>query len=110
MTLLNEVPRIREAHRGVLGLAAWLMKMRTGESDDRISILLEVPRRTLERLMHTIRELLLQDFVPCNLGINQLPRENLLQHNLMLPNRIYNNENNKKVILIFDGTYIQGVQ
>lgn len=75
MSLLNEVPRIQEAHRGILGLAALLMKLRTGESDDRLSKLFDVPRRTLERLMHSIREILVQDFVPHNLGINHFKRQ-----------------------------------
>lgn len=47
-TLLNEVPRVVEMYRGLLGLGALLMKMRTGESDDRMYQLLQVPERTLE--------------------------------------------------------------
>lgn len=106
IALVNEVPRIQDTHRGILGLGTLLMKLRTGESDDRISKLIGVPRRTLERLMNKVRELLVQDFVPSHLGLSHISRENLLQHNLLLPNGIYYNDNNEQVILICDGTYI----
>ncbi|XP_072933637.1 uncharacterized protein [Epargyreus clarus] len=103
--LLYETPRLLETNRGILGLGALLMKMRTGDSDDRLSQLLMVPRRTLERLMDKVREILVQDFVPRNLGLQHISREQLLQHNLMIPNAIYN-ENNQNTIMICDGTYI----
>lgn len=104
-TLLNEVPRIQEMHKGILGLGALLMKMRTGESDVRLSTLLDVPRSTLERLMNKCREILVQDFVPVNLGITHISRENLMDHNLTIPNGIYN-QNYSNAIIICDGTYI----
>lgn len=103
-SLLDQVPRILQLQRGSLGLAALLLKMRTGDSDERISTLVKVPRRTLESLMDKVREILLQDFVPRNLGINQLRREELLQHNLLIPNGLYGNGNN--AIVICDGTYV----
>ncbi|KAH9635586.1 hypothetical protein HF086_012255 [Spodoptera exigua] len=92
-------------HKGLLGLAALLIKMRTGESDVRLSTLLDVPRSTLERLMNKSREILVQDFVPMHLGITHISRENLMNHNLTIPNGIYN-ENFTNAIIICDGTYI----
>ncbi|XP_045504504.1 uncharacterized protein LOC123701151 [Colias croceus] len=92
-TLLEEVPRIREMHKGMLALAAFLIKIRTGESDVRLSTLLDVPRSTLERLMNKCREILIQDFVPRNLGITHMAREQLMEHNLTIPN-------DKKVALL----------
>ncbi|XP_041988982.1 uncharacterized protein LOC121740371 [Aricia agestis] len=103
-SLIEEVPRILEIRRGSLGLAALLLKMRTGDSDERISTLVQVPRRTLENLMDKVREVLLQDFVPRNLGINHIAREELRNHNLSIPNGLYGNGNN--AIVICDGTYI----
>lgn len=61
LTLLEELPRVMESHRGILGLAAILIKMRTGDSDERLGTILEIPRTTLERLMTTVRVLMLQD-------------------------------------------------
>ncbi|KAH9642810.1 hypothetical protein HF086_012304 [Spodoptera exigua] len=104
-SLVSEVPRIQRMHKGLLGLAALLIKMRTGESDVRLSTLLDVPRSTLERLMNKSREILVQDFVPMHLGITHISRENLMNHNLTIPNGIYN-ENFTNAIIICDGTYI----
>lgn len=55
--------------------------------------------------MDKVREVLLQVFLPMHLGINQLRREQLLEHNLLIPNGLYGNGNN--AIVICDGTYIQ---
>ncbi|XP_052739022.1 uncharacterized protein LOC112046063 [Bicyclus anynana] len=43
------------------GLAALLCKMRTGDSNERISALFQIPRRTLEGYMKQAREILNQD-------------------------------------------------
>lgn len=88
--LLNEVPRIRETHRGVTGLVGLLIKFRTGDPDNRIASLMEISRSTLERLMKNVREILLQDFVIRNMGLNHLTREQIIEHNLLIPNGIFN--------------------
>ncbi|XP_045455076.1 uncharacterized protein LOC123664602 [Melitaea cinxia] len=102
--LIEEVPRISELRKGCLGLAALLIKLRTGDSDERISSLVQIPRRTLEGLMDNVREILCQDFVSRNLGIDVLSRAELLQHNLIIPNGLFGSDNN--AIVICDGTYI----
>ncbi|XP_050685540.1 uncharacterized protein LOC126979974 [Leptidea sinapis] len=102
--LIEEVPRISQLHRGVLGTAALLLKMRTGDSDERIATLLQVPRRTLEGLMDKVREILCQDFVTRHLGINHITHEELLEHNLTIPNGLFGGE--IIAIVICDGTYI----
>lgn len=78
--------------------------MRTGDLDARISTLVQVPRRTLENMMDNVREILCQDFVPRHVGIEHLNREELLRHNLTIPNGLYGGDNN--AIVICDGTYI----
>ncbi|CAH2105465.1 unnamed protein product [Euphydryas editha] len=103
--LLDEVPQIRNLHRGSLGLLVFLLKLRTGDSDERIAMLVNVPRRTLEVLMDKVREILFQDFVPNNLGINHMSRDELINnHTLLIPNGLYGNGTN--TIVICDGTYI----
>ncbi|KAF9413681.1 hypothetical protein HW555_008127 [Spodoptera exigua] len=67
--ILSEVPRLSNKHRGSFALAAYLMKLRTGDSDERMSALLQVPRSTLERHMNMAREILNQDFVPRNVAM-----------------------------------------
>lgn len=103
--ILSEVPRLSNKHRGSFALAAYLMKLRTGDSDERMSALLQVPRSTLERLMNMAREILNQDFVPRNLGINHISRAEIAQRNLMIPNGLYGGEE-RRPIIIADGTYI----
>ncbi|KAH9631740.1 hypothetical protein HF086_014741 [Spodoptera exigua] len=65
--ILLETPRLANMHRGSTALAAFLMKLRNGDSGDRISLSFQVPRSTLEGLMARARELLHQDFVPRHL-------------------------------------------
>lgn len=51
-------------------IAIFLMKLRTGESNERLSVLFRMSRRTLERKMNTVRKCLVQDFVPRYLGLD----------------------------------------
>ncbi|XP_063898807.1 uncharacterized protein LOC135119097 [Helicoverpa armigera] len=104
--ILEEVPRLNNSHRGATGLAAYLTKLRTGDSDQRLSTLFKVPRSTLERLMNNARELLTQDFVPQNLGLQHVTRENIAQRNLIIPNGLFGSTNQVKPIVIMDGTYV----
>ncbi|RVE40334.1 hypothetical protein evm_015016 [Chilo suppressalis] len=46
--ILNEVPQFNQMKKGPTALAAYLLKLRTGDSNERISILFNIPRRTLE--------------------------------------------------------------
>lgn len=55
--------------------------------------------------MGKARNIMFEDFVPRNLGINHKTREDLLLNNLLIPNGIYN-EKKIQVIVICDGTYI----
>ncbi|XP_050684124.1 uncharacterized protein LOC126979020 [Leptidea sinapis] len=55
-------------------------------------------------MMDKVREILCQDFVTRHLGINHITHEELLEHNLTIPNRLFGGEN--IAIVICDGTYI----
>ncbi|CAH2109210.1 unnamed protein product [Euphydryas editha] len=100
--ILLEVPRLSNKHRGSFALAAYLMKLRTGDSDERMSALLQVPRSTLERLMNMAREILNQDFVPRNLGINHISRAEIAQRNLTIPNGLYGGGERRPIIIADD--------
>ncbi|XP_041983275.1 uncharacterized protein LOC121736257 [Aricia agestis] len=104
--ILDEVPRLNNAHRGATALAAYLTKLRTGDSDQRLSTLFKIPRSTLERLMSIAREFLTQDFVPQNLGIEHMTRQNIAERNLIIPNGLFGSTNQIKPIVIMDGTYV----
>lgn len=79
------------------------MKLRTGDSDQRISALLQVPRSTLERHLNMARENLNQDFVPRCLGFNSITRAQIAQRNLLIPNALFGVDDNNPII-IADGT------
>ncbi|KAJ8737558.1 hypothetical protein PYW08_000153 [Mythimna loreyi] len=107
--ILLETPRLANMHRGSTALAAFLMKLRNGDSGDRISSLFQVPRSTLEGLMARARELLHQDFVPRHLGIGHITRDEIAQRNLLIPNGLFGGterEGERRPIIIVDGTYI----
>lgn len=103
--LILDTPRIRNMHKGTLALAAYLVKLRTGDSDERISTLFNVPRTTLMRLMNKARNILKEDFLPRNLGINNITRAEIASRNLLIPNGIFCADN-RKPIVIMDGTYL----
>lgn len=106
-SLMLEVPRLAQMHRSSTALAVYLMKLRTGDSNERISSLLKIPRSTLERLMAEAREKLHQDFVPLNLGLGHITREQIAERNLTIPNGLFGEINGvRKPVVIIDGTYI----
>lgn len=105
--VLQETPSLRQAAnrpRTVLGI--YLSKLRTGESNERLSSLFNMSRRSLERKFALARECLTADFVNIHLGMDHLTRQNMLDRNLFLPRGIYGNDENTKSIIICDGTYI----
>lgn len=106
-SMLLETPSLAERHRHpqrVLG--AYMTKLRTGESNERLATLFGMSRRTFEDHLKIARECLTQDFVSRNLGLNHLSRENVLERNLLIPKEFFGDEQNTKAILILDGTYI----
>lgn len=98
----DEVPSLGQENMKT-GLAALLIKYRNGDSDERIASLMNVPRRTQEGHMHKVRKILSDEFVPTHLGLSHLTRQQILSHNLLIPNGIY--RHNVKPIFIWDGTY-----
>lgn len=63
-------------------------------------------RRQLERLLHTVRECLDNEYVILHLGINHINRIEALEKNLTIPKALFGDKENQKLILICDGTYI----
>lgn len=86
-------------------LGAYLIKLRTGDSDQRISTLLNIPRTTLMRLMGQARQIINRVLVPNNLGINHITRAQISERNLIIPNGLFGGEN-RQPIIISDGTYV----
>lgn len=70
--MFSEVPELSEISKSAVALAAYLMKLRTEDSNERLAALLKVSRTTLEKWIHQVRELLTEHFVPRNLGLNHI--------------------------------------
>lgn len=51
------------SHRPI-GLTAYLLKLRTGDSNERISALFNIPKRTLDEYVSEARRLMYEYFVP----------------------------------------------
>lgn len=91
-------------------LAAYLMKLRTGDSDERMSSLLKIGRSTLSRLVAKAREVMTESFVPAHLGLEHLSSEEVVARNLYIPESLIGNPEanleDRKAIVIMNGTYI----
>lgn len=90
----------------VLGL--YLVKIRTGEPDERVASMFNISRRTLERKLKIAREFLSEEFVPRHLGLDHMTREDVIARNLTIPSHIFGcKQNEPAAIFVCDGTYIQ---
>lgn len=92
-------------------LAIYLMKLRSGESNERLATLFQMSRRrrTLERHLKRARDCLFAEFVPRHLGFDHMDRRMVAERNLYVPNALYGNPKSeledRKAIVIMDGTY-----
>lgn len=109
MNILEQTPSLSNVStRPKTSLACYLMKLRSGEANERLATLFNMSRRTLERHLTFARDSLLLDFVPRHLGYDHLNRIDVANRNLQVPNAIFGNANalNRKAIVIADATYI----
>lgn len=65
------------------------MKIRTGDLDERLSTLLKVSRRTLEKYIHQVRDILYEQFVPIHVGLNNINRQQTKERNLAIPKALF---------------------
>lgn len=89
-SILNEVPRLCRKLSGRIGLTAYLMKLRTGDSNERISELFNIPKRTLDGYVSEARDLLCDYFVPMHLGLNHINRQQIVKNIVNTPGLIWN--------------------
>ncbi|KAF9405685.1 hypothetical protein HW555_013689, partial [Spodoptera exigua] len=111
--VLVEVPQLNDA-KMKNGFSALLCKMRTGDSDERISTLFKIPRRTLEDHMNKARGILCQYYVPRHLGWAHKPRQEFVARNTALAEHLFGNpetpSEERRLIAIADGTYLSTYQ
>lgn len=108
-TILEQTPSLSESNAKTK-LAIYLMKLRTGDSNERLATLFNISRRTLERHLKTARDAISLDFKPRHLGLDHLNRRMVADRNLIVPNALFGNPESspeeRKAVTIMDGTYI----
>lgn len=88
-------------------LGAYLIKIRTGEPNERLASRLNISRRSFERKLELARECLTNEFVPRHLGWDHISRDEIVARDLRIPNAIFGVGNEvPPAIFICDGTYI----
>lgn len=105
-SLLSETSLDQQSRTPRTDLAVYLCKIRTGEPNNRIATIFNVSRRSVDRKIRKVRSCLATDFLPSNLGLDHITRDQVIQHNRILPSNIFGNEAVPKAIVIFDGTYL----
>ncbi|KAF9812354.1 hypothetical protein SFRURICE_005465, partial [Spodoptera frugiperda] len=81
LILFNLLPRLN-VKQPKRALAIYLIKLRTGDSNRRLSTLFNIPRTTLELIMKKVRLCLNEDFVPNNIGVNHINHNEIANRNL----------------------------
>ncbi|XP_028157568.1 uncharacterized protein LOC114350796 [Ostrinia furnacalis] len=104
--IFNQISPAMTCKKPRTALGAYLIKARTGDSHRRISSLLCVSKSAITRLLNAAREALITIFVPIHLGVNHLSREELINRNLIIPEGLFGDREERVPIVIFDGTYI----
>lgn len=84
-------------------LQTYLMKLRTGCSDEVIGSILGLSRTTVTVRLNAARRALMNDFVAIN---RSYERNELLSHNTALATELFCGGDKEKMAIIFDGTYI----
>lgn len=105
--ILQQTPSLsRRSKKPRTALGIYMTKLRTGEPNQRLSTLFNISRSSLERYLVLARKCLIKDYVGRHLGLNHITRDELLARNLTIPKTLFGDDENSKLILIFDGTYI----
>ncbi|XP_056007177.1 uncharacterized protein LOC125665391 [Ostrea edulis] len=87
-------------------LAVFLCKLHSGLSNRFLATLFNLTKSSLRRAVKTIRQAMMENFVPQNLGFHHVTREKVIEdHTRPLAASLFGTSG-KEVILVFDGTYI----
>lgn len=93
-----------------LAMCIYLVKLRTGESNDRLATLFKMSRSTLEYKMAIARRCLTEEFVPRHIGFAHMNAEQVAARNTIIADGLFGNPNLpvdvKPAIVMCDATYI----
>ena len=90
-----------------VALAVFLARMRLGLSYRVLACLFHLTsKQTVCRVFHQVREALINNFVPLNLGFQHISRNTVLsKHQTVIATELLTNEPDQ-IVLIADGTYL----
>ena len=88
----------------------FFFKLKSGISNKIMSTLFALSVSSVRRAISSVRKLLMQWFVPLNLGLNHISRQDIIEHHTRpLAQSLFGSSgdgDNPKLILVLDGTYI----
>ena len=89
-------------------VAILLCKLRLGLSNRLLGILFQIPnKRTVARSIESARKVLMDRFVPYNVGFNHVSRNEIIrQHTSSLAQKLFADDQPDSAILVVDGTYL----
>ena len=87
-------------------LGIFLFKLKSGLSNKLLSTLFGISKASIRRAVHTVRQALMAEFVPSNLGFPHVTREDIITHHTRALAQSLLAENSDQAILVLDGTYI----
>ena len=90
----------------ITSLGIFLFKLKSGLSNKLLSTLFGISKASIRRAVHTIRQALMVEFVPSNIGFPHISREDIINHHTRVLAQSLLAESNNQAILVLDGTYI----
>ena len=101
-------PHIRNtpARSSLTTLGLFLFKLKSGLSNKFLSTIFGISKSSIRRAIHSVRQVLLSEFVPPNLGFSHISREDVINNHTRVLAQSLLAENNEQAILVLDGTYI----
>ncbi|CAG4936703.1 unnamed protein product [Colias eurytheme] len=103
--ILESTPTIAQNQRKpATALATLLVKLHTGEPDERLCKLFKMARSTFAEEMISVRNSLMLEFVPRHLGYNHISREEVISRCLAIPKALFGGgDAEERCITIHDG-------
>nr|XP_022290376.1 LOW QUALITY PROTEIN: uncharacterized protein LOC111102014 [Crassostrea virginica] len=88
-------------------LGIFLFKLKSGLSNNMLSTIFNISKSSLRRAIASVRQSLVASFVPQNLGLQHVSREEVIEkHTRPLAQTLFGSLHNSEAILVLDGTYI----
>lgn len=105
-SLLREMPSLLNNDRDAASdaLFTYLMKMRTGQSNESIGQYLGVNRNVVSQRLNLVRDALLKDIAPKYVNC-ELSRDQLIRHCTRLSKNLFTTRRNQ-IVVIWDATYV----